>query len=84
MIRIICEDGARFEAETYEDLVSAMKLDMWLPQSREEYMAGVAKRCEVWDGSKIRYSNAKEFIHELKRVGVIKVIMIDGQGSARR
>ena len=83
MIRIICEDGARFEADTYEDLVSAMKLDMWLPQSRDEYMAGVAKRCEIWDGSKIQYSNAKEFIYELLRVGVIKVIMIDGQGSRR-
>ena len=74
MIRIICEDGARFEAETYEDLVSAMKLDMWLLQSRDEYMAGVARRCEVWDGSKIQYNNAKEFIHELLRVGVIKMM----------
>ena len=74
MIKIICEDGARFEAETYEDLVLAMKLDMWLPQSRDEYMAGVARRCEVWDGSKIQYSNAKEFIHELLRVGVIKMM----------
>ena len=78
MIKIICEDGAKFEAETYEDLVSAMKLDMWLPQSRDEYMAGVAKRCEIWNGSKIRYSNAKEFIHELLRVGVIKM-MIGGE-----
>lgn len=79
MIKIICEDGTRFEAETYEDLVSAMKLDVWIPQTREGYMAGVAKRCEVWDGSKIQYSNAKEFIHELLRVGVIKIMMIEGE-----
>ena len=78
MIKIICEDGARFEAENYDDLVRAMKLDAWVPQTREDYMAGVAKRCEVWDGSKIRYNNAEEFIHELRRVGVIKVVMIGG------
>ncbi len=78
MIKIICEDGARFEAENYDDLVRAMKLDAWVPQTREGYMAGVAKRCEIWDGSKIRYSNAEEFIHELRRVGVIKVVMIGG------
>lgn len=74
MIKVIMEDNARFEARTYEDLVVALKLDMWLPQSKEEYMQGVAKRCEVWDGSKIEYSTAEEFIKELRRVGVIKMM----------
>ena len=76
MIKIICEDNAKFEAETYEGLVQVMKLDMWItPKTSEEYMNGVAKRCETWDGSKIEYGNAEEFIKELQRVGVIKMLI---------
>lgn len=74
MIHVIMEDNSRFEARNHEELVTALKLDMWLPQSKEEYMAGVAKRCEVWDGTRIEYSNAKEFLEELRRVGVIKMM----------
>ncbi len=78
MIKIICEDNARFEAETYEELVQAMKLDMWLPpKTSEEYMNGVAKRCEIWDGTRIEYGNAEEFIGELQRVGVIKMLIVE-------
>lgn len=77
MIHIITEDNARFSARNYEELVMAMKLDMWLPQTKEEYMKGVAKRCEVWDGTRIEYSTAEEFIHELRRVGVIKMMWGD-------
>lgn len=77
MIRIICEDGAKFEAENYEDLVKAMKQDMWMPQTKQEYMSGVAKRCEIWSGEKIHCNNAEEFIHELRRVGVIKMMIKD-------
>jgi len=74
MIKVIMEDNTRFEVENHEELVVALKLDMWLPQSKEDYMAGVAKRCEVWDGSKIEYSSAEEFLKELRRIGVIKMI----------
>lgn len=74
MIKVIMEDNIRFEADSYEELVASMKLEMWLPQSKEDYMAGVAKRCEVWDGSKIEYGTAEEFIQELRRFGVIKMI----------
>lgn len=74
MIHVIMEDNSRFEARNHEELVTALKLDMWLPQSKEEYMEGVAKRCEVWDGTRIEYSNAKEFLEELRRVGVIKMM----------
>lgn len=77
MIYIITEDNARFSARNYEELVVALKLDMWLPQTKEEYMEGVAKRCEVWDGTRIEYSTAEEFIHELRRVGVIKMMWSD-------
>jgi len=74
MIKVIMEDNSKFSAETFEDLVVALKLDMWLPLPQEEYMAGVAKRCEAWDGIKIEYSTAEEFIKELVRVGVIKMM----------
>jgi len=77
MIKVILEDNASFEANSYEDIVSAMKLDVWVrPSSKEDYMSEVAKRCEVWDGSKIEYSNAEEFIHELRRVGVVKMLVV--------
>lgn len=77
MIKIICEDNKRFEAETFEDLVSSMKLDAWLPHNRNEYMKEVARRCKVWDGRGIEYSTAEEFISELRRVDVIKFMVCD-------
>ena len=72
MIRAYTEDGAKFEADSYEDLVSAMKMDMYVvPETKEKYMEGVAQRSKMYDGRKIQYSNAEEFIHELRRIGVI-------------
>lgn len=82
LIKIKTEDNARFEATSWEKLVSAMKLDMFVPpKTRENYMDGVAKRSEMYDGSQIEYSNAEEFIKELQRIGVIIEIEIDEDAS---
>lgn len=74
MINIIMEDNTHFQAESYEDLVRGLKLDMFFPQSPEEYMEGVAYRSELWDGSVVEYNNEEEFIHELLRIGMVKML----------
>lgn len=72
------EDGAVFEAETFDDLVSALKLDMWVvPKTKEEYMDGVRRRCEIYNGERIQYYDAQTFILELYRIGVITELTIE-------
>ena len=72
------EDGAVFEGETFEDLVTAMKLDMWVvPRTREEYMEGVARRSEIFNGERINYYDEQTFILELVRIGVITSLVIE-------
>ena len=72
------EDGAVFEGETFEDLVTAMKLDMWIvPRTREEYMEGVARRSEIFSGERINYHDEQTFILELVRIGVITSLVIE-------
>jgi hypothetical protein len=62
----------RFEAADFDDLVRAMKLDQWMPpKTPNEYMTQVAKRSVVWCGEDISFSNAREFIRELRRIGAI-------------
>lgn len=77
-ITIRTEDGRVYRAESFEELVTAMRKDTWYPfQSDEQYMAGVARRCKLWDGVGIQYHDARSFIKELQRVGVI-VEMVEG------
>ena len=72
------EDGAVFEAEDFEGLVTAMKLDMWfVPKTREEYMEGVARRSEIYNGERIEYYDEQSFIFELVRIGVIKELWVE-------
>jgi predicted RNA-binding Zn-ribbon protein involved in translation (DUF1610 family) len=72
MIRIKLEDGAVFMAQSYSDLVSGMKLDMYsVPDTKDEYKQGVARRSEIYDGQEISYNTDKEFILELQRIGVV-------------
>jgi hypothetical protein len=74
MLRItaVTEDGAVFEAPSYQDLVYQMKLDAWVTeQTKEDYMGAVARRSEIYNGQRIQYHDAQTFIHELVRIGVI-------------
>ena len=45
-------------------------------ESVNDNMEGAARRCKLWDGSEIEYSNTDEFVSELLRVGLIKKIEI--------
>ncbi|MCK9326162.1 MAG: hypothetical protein M0P69_11780 [Bacteroidales bacterium] len=80
VITIKTSDGAIFEGNTWERVVIAMKLDMFVPpKTKENYMAGVAQRQEIFDGQRIQYHDNKSFLYELLRVGVITEI-IDKSG----
>ncbi len=59
-----------------KEIVTKMRLEMWLPGpiNNEEYMEGVARRATVYCGEEMRYSNEKEFIDELSRLGQIEVV----------
>lgn len=72
-LRVVASDGATFEADTHEDLVIQMKLDMWIPpKTKEQYMKDVAKRTEIFNGETITYSDCRTFLRELLRIGVLK------------
>ena len=74
----ITEDGERFTADTFEDLVTALKLDMWIaPPTRQQYMKEVAYRSEIFDGRRIQYHDEQTFVQELVRIGVIRSLMIE-------
>ncbi len=69
MITAQLENGNIYKAKSYKKLVKALADE--LEQSKIEYMAGVARRCEIWDGSVLKYDCPKTFVEELVRVGVI-------------
>jgi len=71
MITITTQNGNQYSAKTYAKLVKKIAESTWLQQNKIQYMAGVAMRCKLWDGSIIKYRNPKQFIHELHRIGVI-------------
>lgn len=77
MITITIENGKQFKGRSYSKVVSAMARSTWFKENKIQYMEGVAHRCKVWDGSEIKYRNPKEFIYELRRVGVVVNISIE-------
>jgi len=72
MIKITLETGKTYEAETYERLITVLARTSYLQESKFDYMANVAKRCNIWNGAEIEYHNAESFIKELQRVGVVQ------------
>ncbi len=72
MIEVLFENSKRYRAKDKNDLVKTLACE--LGESVEDYMKGVARRCKIWDGSEIEYSNTEEFVDEMVRVGVIKKI----------
>jgi len=74
MIKAFFEDGKTIEAKDYNELVEILANQT--QQNVTEYMEGAARRCKIWDGSEIVYSNTDEFVSEFLRVGVIKKILI--------
>lgn len=70
-----------FKAETFDDMVMQLKLESWLqPKTKKEFMEGLANRAKVWHGKRIRYSNAEQFIRELARISVIKILSAIEEG----
>ena len=69
----ITEDGKRFVGRDYNELASNMA-----KASKEghllRYMKEVKRRCEIFDGSRIKIGEPETFLKELQRVGVIKEI----------
>lgn len=72
--RVTIENGKIVEG-TYEEILEKMASNPWSKargeETVEDYMAGVAKRSVNFDGSHIIYHDAKSFIQELCRIGVI-------------
>lgn len=79
MIKVKTSDGLELEARKWDDIVVALKMEMWIPpKTKEKYMAGVADRVEVFDGEQIKYHDSKSFLYELLRVGVLTEINHNG------
>ena len=77
MIKALLQNDKIIRAKDNKDLVEAMA--SFTEESIEDYMKGVKRRCKLWDGSEIKYSNIDEFVSEMHRVGVIKKLVIDNE-----
>jgi len=77
MIKALMQNGKMIRVNDYNELLEAMA--SFTEESIEDYMKGVTRRCKMWDGSEIKYSNIDEFVSEMLRVGVIKKIVIDSE-----
>ena len=67
--------GERITGETYEDILHFLKVTNFSnPKDLEELKARLRKRIEVFTGEVIGVGTHREFVHELQRVGFLKII----------
>lgn len=77
-MKIVIElmDGDRFTDTSYEGIVKQLKLEDWTNyQSPTDYKDNIARRVRIFNGHRLKYSNDKEFLEELYRIGFIKNIV---------
>ena len=78
-VTVVLNDGTEIHAKTFEEVITTMKLDMWIPpKTREAYMKGFAERTEIYNGNKIVYGDCRSFIKELLRIGAVMKIVEKG------
>lgn len=75
MITVILENGEKYVGQNETEIMVQLKLEDWTNyRNPKEYKANIAKRIANFNGKQITYTNDKEFIHELKRIGFISQI----------
>ena len=77
--------GERITGETWEDILRTLKLTNFSnPKDLEELMLRLRYRIEVFTGETIGVGTYQDFIHELQRVGFLKIISAKLNGTEER
>ena len=66
--------GGHIEADSPFELVQALRADSqaWLPSvDIEDFMEGMAGRCQLQNGTQVRIDSLVNFLHDLQQGGFI-------------
>lgn len=78
MIKITLKDGTEYIGQDAKDIVVQLKLEDWTRYDNvEAYKNNIARRVKIFKNKQISYSNDKEFLQELERIGFIKKIVVE-------
>lgn len=73
MIKIELVEGGTYIGQDERDIIVQLKLEDWTRYDNvEAYKNNIARRVMIFKNEQISYSNDKEFLQELERIGFIK------------
>ena len=74
-MKFVAMDGYKIEAEDYQELAEKLWQSMFIPDDTiEEWMAGSAKRANIYNGSKIRTDSIEHHIEDLLATGFVSKV----------
>lgn len=78
MIKIELTEGGTYIGQDERDIIVQLKLEDWTRYDNvEAYKNNIARRVKIFKNEQISYSNDKEFLQELERIGFISKIVVD-------
>lgn len=78
MIKVILTEGGTYIGQDERDIIMQLKLEDWTRYDNvEAYKNNIARRVKIFKNEQISYSNDKEFLQELERIGFIKKIVVE-------
>lgn len=78
MIKIELAEGGTYIGQDERDIIVQLKLEDWTRYDNvEAYKNNIARRVKIFKNEQISYSNDKEFLQELERIGFIKKIVVE-------
>lgn len=78
MIKVILTEGGTYIGQDERDIIVQLKLEDWTRYDNvEAYKNNIARRVKIFKNEQISYSNDKEFLQELERIGFINKIVVD-------
>lgn len=78
MIKIELAEGGIYIGQDERDIIVQLKLEDWTRYDNvKAYKNNIARRVKIFKNEQISYSNDKEFLQELERIGFIKKIVVE-------
>lgn len=78
MIKIELAEGGTYIGQDERDIIVQLKLEDWTRYDNvEAYKNNIARRVKIFKNEQISYSNDKEFLQELERIGFINKIVVE-------
>lgn len=78
MIKIELVEGGTYIGQDERDIIVQLKLEDWTRYDNvEAYKNNIARRVKMFKNEQISYSNDKEFLQELERIGFINKIVVE-------